>query len=104
MLFRPTQDYLLVRPLERQHSDTLAIITHEKHCRGLVLAAGPGKRDKKGRLCRLDSRVGDIVHFGNGSFDFYPKFYEGNECLRIIQEADVAYIEVTAETAEKIAA
>ncbi len=93
MPFRPSQDYLLVRPLEREHSETLAVITNEKHCRGIVLAAGPGKRDKRGRIKPLDANPGDTIHFGDGNFDFYPKFYEGNECLRIIQEADIAYIE-----------
>lgn len=100
MPFRPTQDYLLIRPLARQHSDAIAVITNEKNCRGIVLAAGPGKRDKRGNLKPLDTKPGYIVRFGDGNFDFYPKFYEGNECLRIIQEADVAYIEVP----ERIAA
>ena len=99
MRFRPTQDYILVRPIERQHSEALAVITHEKHCRGTVLAVGPGKRDKRGRIKPLDTKPGDTIHFGNGSFDFYPKYYEGNECLRIIQEADVCFIEVPEQIA-----
>ena len=94
MPFRPTQDYILVRPIERQHSEALAVISHEKHCRGTVIATGPGKRNPKtGRLKPLDTKPGDTIHFGNGSFDFYPRFYQGNECLRIIQEADVCFIE-----------
>lgn len=92
-MLRPRQDYMLIRPLQREHSETLAIVTNEKHCRGEVLAVGPGKRDKKGRIVPLDTKPGNIIHFGNGNFDFYPKYYEGNECLRLIQEADVAYIE-----------
>ncbi len=98
-MFIPRQDFILVRPLDRQHSDTLAVITHEKHCRGTVLAVGPGKRDKKGRIKPLDAKPGDMIHFGNGSFDFYPKYFEGNECLRIIQEADIAFIEVPEQIA-----
>lgn len=104
MPFRPSQDYILVRPLERQHSDQLAVITHEKHCRGTVLAVGPGKRDKKGRLKPLDTKVGETVHFGDGNFDFYPRFYEGNECLRIIQEADVCFVEEREEQRAQVAA
>ena len=91
-MLRPTQDYILVRPIERKVSDILYVVNTEKHCRGEILAVGPGKRDKRGRLRALDSRPGQIVAFGNGDFDFYPKHYEGNECLRIIQEADVAFI------------
>lgn len=97
MPFRPTQDYILVRPLERAHSETITVISNEKHCRGQVLTVGPGKRNKRGIVQPLDTQPGDIVHFGDGNFDFYPKFYEGNECLRIIQEADVAYVEQTEE-------
>lgn len=93
-MLRPTQDYILVRPLDREHSATLTIIKNELHARGQVLAVGPGKRDKRGKIKPLDARVGDIVHFGNGeNFDWFPKFYQGNECLRLIQEADIAYIE-----------
>ena len=93
-MFRPTQDYILVRPLPRELSETLTIVTNEKHARGKVLAIGPGKLNKHGRRIQLDTQIGDIVHFGNGeNFDWFPKIYEGNECLRLIQEADVAYIE-----------
>jgi chaperonin GroES len=91
-MLRPTQDYILVRPLERQQSKTIAVVSYEKHCRGEVLAVGPGKHDKKGRLHPLDAKPGDIIAFGDGNFDFYPKHYDGLECLRIIQEADIVGI------------
>lgn len=95
MGFKPFQDYILVKPLPREHSETLEVITTEKHCRGKILAVGPGKRNKKGRIQPLDAKVGEIVHFGDGNFDFYPKHFEGNECFRIIQEADICFIEAT---------
>lgn len=93
MSFRPTQDYILVRPIERKQSDVITVVSNERHCRGEVLAVGPGKRDKRGRLKPLDTLPGQRIAFGDGNFDFYPKFYEGNECLRIIQEADICFIE-----------
>lgn len=96
MNFRPTQDYILVKPLEREHSTTIAVITHEKHCRGVILAVGPGKKDKKGRVKPLDAKVGDVIHFGDGTRTLdqcYPKIQDGNVTLRLIQEADIAYIE-----------
>jgi co-chaperonin GroES (HSP10) len=92
-MLKPTQDYILIKPLERQHSDIIAVVSHEKHCRGQIIATGPGKRDKKGRIKPLDAQPGDIVAFGNGNFDFYPKYFEGMDCYRIIQEADICFIE-----------
>lgn len=94
-MLRPTQDYIVVKPLPRFHSAVIDVQTREKHCRGEVIAVGPGKRDKKGRLKPLDARCGDIVAFGNGEFDFYPKWQDSpeSETLRVIQEADIAYIE-----------
>ena len=93
MMFKPRQDYILVRPIDRKVSDVIEVVNAEKHCRGEILAVGPGKRNKKGRLIPLDAQVGQVVAFGDGNFDFYPKFYEGNECFRIIQEADITHIE-----------
>jgi len=94
-MLKPRADYLLVLPLERQHSETLAVITNEKHCRGTVIAVGPGKRDKRGNLKPLDAKPGDIIAFGNGSFDFYPRYVDPatNTLYRIVQEADVAFVE-----------
>lgn len=89
-MLRPLQDYILVRPLVRKQSDILEVISHEKHCRGEIVAVGPGKFDKRGRRIPLVSQIGQIVIFGNGDFDFYPRHYEGTEVFRVIQEADVA--------------
>lgn len=105
--FRPTHDYLLVLPLEREHSACLAVISHERHARGKVVAVGPGKKDKKGRICRLDTKVGDIVHFGDGGKTLdscYPTYIEENKLFRVIQESDVCYIEVTEESTIEVAA
>ena len=88
-MLRPLQDYIVVEPMERKKSDIIQVVSNEKHCRGKILAVGPGKRDKKDRLHRLDAQVGQIVIFGDGNFDFYPKYWEGNRCLRLIQEADI---------------
>ena len=96
-MLKPRQDFILVLPLERRQSTVLAIVSHEKHCRGEVIAVGPGKTDKKGHTWPLAVKPGDIVAFGNGDFDFYPKYFHEksdgtSDCYRIIQEADVAFI------------
>lgn len=87
-MLKPTQDYILVLPLERRQSDTIEVVSHEKQCRGEVIAVGPGKRIKD-RLHPLDTQVGDIVGFGDGNFDFYPRYEENGVVYRLIQEADV---------------
>lgn len=93
-MFRPTQDYILVKPLTRRLSSVLEVHNTEKHCRGVVVAVGPGKRDKRGALKPLDAQIGQTVIFGNGEFDFYPKFEDHKpdgttDIYRVIQEADI---------------
>ncbi len=96
-MLRPTQDYIVIKPLERILSRALVVSNSEKHCRGLILAVGPGKRDKRGVIKPLDAQVGQTVIFGNGEFDFYPKFLDHKpdgttDVYRVIQEADICGI------------
>jgi co-chaperonin GroES (HSP10) len=93
-MLKPTQDYILVRPIERKQSSVLHVISYEKHCRGEVISTGPGKRDKKGKLRPLAVNKGDVVAFGDGNFDFYPTYTEAGIDYRIISEADVCFIDV----------
>lgn len=88
-MLRPLHDYIVVRPIQRKQSDVIEVISHEKHCRGEILAVGPGKVDKKGRRWPLDAKVGQFIIFGNGDFDFYPKVTHNGETYRLIQEADI---------------
>ncbi len=91
-MLNPTQDYIVIKPLTRKQSDILHVISDEKHCRGEIVAVGPGKEGKKGNLIPMVSEVGQIVAFGNGEFDFYPKHWDGLECYRVIQEADICFV------------
>lgn len=98
MNFRPRQDYVLVRPIERVRSDILQVVSHETHHRGVVVATGPGKRDKRGRIVPIEVCVGDVVAFGDGSKTLdacYPSIHDYAEHVtyRLIQEADVCFIE-----------
>lgn len=104
-MLRPRQDYIVVRPIERRQSTIVEVVSYEKHCRGEILAVGPGKFSKKNIRIPMQSQVGQIVIFGDGNFDFYPKFYENGECLRIIQEADIVGVieDVSRETLRKVA-
>ncbi len=107
-MLRPTDDYILIKPLIRKQSEILHIISREKQCRGEVLAVGPGKPNKSGNPMPLDVKVGEIVAFGNGDFDFYPKYHEDKpdgtrDTYRIIQEADIVFI-IEPEEADTVAA
>jgi len=97
-MLKPTQDYILVKPIERKQSSVLQVIHSEKHCRGEVIAVGPGKRDKRGNIKPMDTKVGDIIAFGDGNFDFYPFYKVDNPdgtstTYRIIQEADICFVD-----------
>lgn len=97
-MLKPTQDYILVRPLIRKQSGVIEVVSNEKHCRGEVIAIGPGELNKHGKHMPMDVRVGEIVAFGDGNFDFYPKLYGPitpmgtQEMYRVIQEKDICFI------------
>lgn len=93
-MFKPTQDYILVKPVIRKQSDLLQVVSNEKFTQGTVIAVGPGKRDKKGRLRTLTVKPGDFITYGDltRGYDFYPKYEEDGETYRILQEADICFI------------
>jgi Chaperonin 10 Kd subunit len=55
----------------------------------VVIAAGPGRRDKRGALCAPTLRRGQRVVFSNGSGN---EISVDNDRLRIIKESDVLAI------------
>ncbi len=93
-MLKPTQDYLLVRPIKRKQSDVLTVISNEKYTQGHVVAVGPGKVDRKGRRWPLTVKPGDFITYGDISrgYDFYPKYEEDGIEYRILQEADICFI------------
>lgn len=98
-MLKPTQDYVLVKPVRRTQSDVLEVISREKFTQATVIAVGPGKHDKHGRLRPLTVKPGDFVTYGdlNRGYDFYPAYAEEHAdgtitVYRILQEADVCFI------------
>lgn len=93
-MFNPRHDYILVRPVQRKQSDTLHVVSNEKFSQGTVVAVGPGKPDKKGRIRPLDAKPGDFITYGdiNRGYDFYPTYEEDGVTYRILQESDIAFI------------
>lgn len=58
------QDRILVRPIKEESKIVRIDSPHNKPTKGLVLAVGPGKIDKKGRRHPMDVREGDVITFG----------------------------------------
>ena len=93
MSFRPLRDRILVEPFEREKSSILAVVQDEKPNLGRVVAVGPGKRDKRGRIVPLDVSVGALVRFGTDEgYLSYPEVEVSGKRLLCMQEADVAFI------------
>ena len=88
-MFKPREDFILVKPLERKASDVIITILHELPNLGTVVAVGPGKTNKRGQRQPLDVKVGDTVRFGEFK-NMFPEYYENGVKHLIMQEADVA--------------
>ncbi len=90
---RPLSDRLLVEPQEKEEKTASGIIlpetAKEKPQKGIVLAAGPGRTDDKGRRVEMDVKTGDVV--------LYARF-AGTEVkindrkLLILKESDILAI------------
>jgi chaperonin GroES len=90
MKFRPLHDRVAVRRVEEEQKTKGGIIipdtAQEKPMQGEVLAVGPGVRDEKGQLVKLDVQVGDRVLFGKWSGTEVK--IDGDELL-IMKESDI---------------
>ena len=90
MSFRPLHDRVLVRRVKEEEKSKGGIIipdtAKEKPMQGEVLAVGPGVRDEKGELVKLDVQVGDRVLFGKWSGTEVK--IDGDELL-IMKESDI---------------
>ena len=67
-IVKPTQDRVMIRPMETQAMTAgglyLPSTAKEKPVRGIVVAAGPGRRDTRKGLLRMAVKVGDEVVYG----------------------------------------
>ncbi len=91
--FRPTEDRVLVEPVEADEKTTGGIIlpdsAREKPQRGIVIAAGPGKLLDSGKRGEMSASVGDEVFYGKYSgteIDF------GTDLYVVLREADILAI------------
>lgn len=86
--FHPLDDRVLVKRLDDEPPSSPVIVPEVAATlskKGMVVAAGPGKRDSEGFRRPLDVKPGDFIMFGR-----YTDFDDGN--LVIIQEADIVGI------------
>ena len=90
MAFRPLGDRVLVKRVEEESKTKGGIIipdtAKEKPMQGEVLAVGPGVRNEKGELVKLDVQVGDRILFGKWSGTEVK--IDGDELL-IMKESDI---------------
>jgi len=105
MSFKPLQDRVLIRPIERDERSAGGIIipdtAKEKPQEGEILAVGPGARDENGKLHPLDVKVGDRVLYGKWSGTEVKM--DGKD-LVIMKESDIlGIVEETAKSKRKAA-
>jgi chaperonin GroES len=104
MQFCPLYDRVLVKRIEAEERTSAGIIipdtAREKPQQGVVVATGPGGRDRSGNLLPLDVKPGDRVLFGKW-FGTEVKI-DGIEYL-IMKEPDLMGV-VTESQAESKAA
>ena len=88
--FRPLHDRVVVRRIEEENKTRGGIIipdtAKEKPQEGEVIAVGPGARNEKGEIQKLDVKVGDRVLFGKWSGTEVK--LDGEE-LMIMKESDI---------------
>ena len=67
-MMKPLNDNVLVERIERDSVSKGGIIipdtAKEKPAQGIVVAVGPGKRDKAGKHIEIDAKCGEKVLFG----------------------------------------
>lgn len=92
-MFQPLRDHILVKPsglVAARSSGLLTLFGKDNDQQiwfyGTVKAAGPGSRDKKGRVRPLDVKVGDVVAYGKFQS---PEYHEAGEKFLVLQEGDV---------------
>lgn len=99
-MFKPLQDYVLVRPIPRSRSDVITVITAEIDQgsigeRAEILAVGVGKKSKRGKIIPLLVQPGEICWYGGerlGCIQFPRVDVAGVSC-KVIQEADIMFLE-----------
>ena len=87
---KPLEDRILVQPLDAEQTTASGLVipdtAKEKPQEGKIIAAGPGKRDKEGKLIPLDVKAGDRVLFAKWAGTEFK--LDGTEYM-IMKEDDI---------------
>jgi chaperonin GroES len=104
MGFRPLHDRVVVRRVEASEKTAGGIIipdtAKQKPAEGQVIAVGPGARNERGELVRLDLKAGDRVLFGKWSG---TEVRIDGEDFIIMKESDILGVIEFVEPARKAA-
>jgi len=92
---KPLSDYLLIEPQEAETKLPSGIVipdtAKEKPQEGKVVATGPGKKDEKGNVSKMEVKVGDIVMYKKwGGTEIK---IDGKEHLLVKEEDVLAIVE-----------
>jgi chaperonin GroES len=87
---KPLSDYLLIEPLQKENTTASGIVipdtVKEKPQEGKVVAAGAGRKNKKGELVPMEVKVGDVVVYKKwGGTDIKVD----NKELLLVKEEDI---------------
>lgn len=88
-MIRPCRDHIVIKPIPREQSKVLIVISDEKYNLGLVVAVGPGLPGKRGNPQPMAVKPGDTVRYGNGDYLDWPIVRDGGEDYQMIREPDV---------------
>ncbi len=90
---RPLADRVVIKPLAREETTRSGIVlpdtSKEKPQRGIIIAAGEGRRDDDGDRIPLDVKAGDEVLFAKYAG---TEFKLDDEELLILAEKDILAI------------
>jgi chaperonin GroES len=90
---KPLGDRVVVRPTEQEQTTASGLVlpetAKEKPQQGLVIAAGPGRRDDDGKRIAMDVAVGDSVLYAKYAG---TEIKINNEKLLILKESDILAI------------
>ena len=90
---KPLGDRVVVRPTEQEQTTASGLVlpetAKEKPQQGVVIAAGPGRRDDDGKRFAMDVEVGNSVLYAKYAG---TEIKINNEKLLILKESDILAI------------